>query len=309
MSTTASTMRMIGVADAAYYAPQIAAEQLGFFADEGIALEYDGGSDRAGLSVAMERGDFDVVLGGLWRPMRRLLDGRPMRVFGQVNEQCDLLLFARQPRELFDWSALEGGIFLHATGGAPSPWFALRHLLRIKGVSLERMRLIPQLPVDESLRMFREGYGELLEIGDLDAGSALLDEGLHQVACWREDIGRLPWSVYYATPELVDARRPQLVALMRALHRAQRWLEGRPTGELAELVQRHFPARPAAEVEAVVGAYRGQRVWSSSPRVDRGAAGRWSAILAAAGWLSRPVEPDELVDDEIAALAVEGVGG
>lgn len=307
MSTTASTIRMIGVADAAYYTPQILADQLGFFADEGITLAYDGGSDRAGLADVMARGDADVVLGGVWRPLQLHARGTPLTVFGQVNQQCDLLLFAREPREAFDWDVLDGGTFVHATGGAPSPWFALRHLMRLRGVSLERMRMIPQLPVDESLALFREGFGDLLEIGDLDAGPALLDPDLHQVAYWPHDLGTLPWSVYYATPEGVGERREELIALLRALYRAQRWMRDRPTGELTEHVARHFPQRPEAEIYAVIDAYRGQDLWCPTPQVNHTALGRWTAILVAAGWLPRPVDAAELVDDGIALDAMEGI--
>jgi NitT/TauT family transport system substrate-binding protein len=307
MPMHASTVRLIGAGDGAYYSPQIIADQLGFFRDEGIELAWDGGSDRAGLSQAMEAGRADLVLGGIWRPMSRMLAGQPMTVFGQVNEQCDLMLFARVPRDEFDWAALGRGTLVHVTGGAPSSWFALRHLMRLRGVDLDRINLIPQLPVDEAIAMFKDGFGNVLEVGDLDASAVLLDEDLHELAYWPEDLGSIPWSVYYGTAERVTQRRSECVALMRALHRAQRWMSGRESGELAELVCRHFPGAATEQVLAVVAAYRRQRLWCAEPSINRSALGRWTAILVAAGWLRRPVDACELVDDEIPYEAMQNV--
>jgi hypothetical protein len=54
MASHPSIVRLIGSADGVCYTPQIIADQLGFFRDEGIELDWDGRSDRAGLARAME---------------------------------------------------------------------------------------------------------------------------------------------------------------------------------------------------------------------------------------------------------------
>jgi ABC-type nitrate/sulfonate/bicarbonate transport system substrate-binding protein len=180
-------------------------------------------------------------------------------------------------------------------------------LLHLRGVDLDRIKLIPQLPVEEAIAMFKDGFGNVLEVDDLDAGAVLLDQDLHELVYWPEDLGSSPWSVYYGTAERVTRRRSECVALMRALHRAQRWMTGRETCELAELVCRHFPNAAPEQVFAVVAAYRRQRLWCAEPRINHSALGRWSAILVAAGWLRRPVDARELVDDEIPFEAMRGV--
>src|SRR2546423_15506190 len=130
----AAPLRVMGMIDEVYYAPQVVAFQLGYFADEGLDVEFEiGRIDEQ--SPAVVSGRTDLALCGLWQPWlyaERL--GLPLVAVAEVNQQCPMMLFGRVPAEEFDWSSLNGGVFLLTSVMAASPWCGLQELLRAKGV-------------------------------------------------------------------------------------------------------------------------------------------------------------------------------
>jgi ABC-type nitrate/sulfonate/bicarbonate transport system substrate-binding protein len=142
---------IVGVAEGAYYAPQIVALKLGFFEEEGLRITYHGQGDPQGLATAVSQGRADVALGGLWRPLLYSELGVEFVAFAQASAHPDLLVFGRVPREEFDWSSLSHGSLIFTSGGAPSPWLALQEALRNRQVDLGGLHVIPGLPPAEAI--------------------------------------------------------------------------------------------------------------------------------------------------------------
>ena len=298
------TLRIVGVADGVYYAPQIVASNLGFYRQEGLEIEYVGQIDPEGLARAVTEGRFDFALGGLWRPMLFAELGQPYVAFAHINMQCDILVFARVPADEFDWTSLEGRSVLFTSVGAPSPWFALQELFRNRGVDLNAVHMIPGLPPSEARNWFKSGFADLIEASDVEAAPLIADPGIHQIATWRTDIGSVPWSVYYTTPEGLRDREDDALALTRGLHRGQQWIHEHTAEEITEVVAPDFPQLSTSDVHGLVATYLDQHLWPTSPLFVRESVERWIDILTRCGLLSRPISYREIVDPTVSSRVV-----
>lgn len=298
-------IRVANMSAEVYYAPQMVADRAGFLRDEGLELEV-ALVDTCDVPAALERDEVDIALCGMWQPwLYNGLKGTDYRVFAQLNQQVPLSLFSRVPAEEFDWSALSnGGTTLLTSLVACSPWAALQGMLHAQAVDLGSMRMVDGFPPNEAHELFTAGYGDLLEIfTSLDVVPFLRDPDLHLVANWEEDLGKIPWSVYFTGAAKLAEYRPEAVAFTRALGRAHAWLGSHEAGEVAELIQPGFPGVPLADLELVVGQFQRSAQWPDASAVQQEASLRWQAILERVGVLQPGVTFDDLVDLTIATDA------
>jgi NitT/TauT family transport system substrate-binding protein len=294
---------MIGLGDGVYYAPQLVADALGYFADEGIAVEYSGRGDPEGLAKAVSSGRADLSLGGMWRVLLQYELGARYRAFALMNDQADLVVFGRRPREELDWAALS--TLITTSVGAPSPWAFLQEGLRNRGVDLARLRLLPTIPPPEARAYFLAGLADAIEVSDVAAIPFLLGSDVFPIMRWPDDLGRIASSVYFSTPEWVERNRGVAVALTRAMGRAQEWLRGRGLDEIFAVVEPSFPRSLETRGALALTAYfKAQRLWAASPELDRDSFDRWADVLRRGGLLSGTVARDAVVDEEIAAEAL-----
>lgn len=303
-----TTIRVANMSGEVYYAPQMVADRAGFLADEGLELEVVL-VDTCDVPGVLDRGEVDIALCGMWQPwLYNGLKGTDYRVFAQLNQQVPLSIYSRVPAEEFDWKALsDGGTALLTSLVACSPWAALQGLLLAKDVDLGRMRMVDGFPPREALDLFASGYGDLLEIfTSLDDVPFLRDDAFHRIVDWREDVGRIPWSVYFTGAQRLERDRDVAVAFTRALGRAHAWLREHPAGEVAELIAPEFPQAPVEDVALVVDRFQAGEQWPEGAVVQREASLRWQGILERVGVLPTHVPYDQLFDETLAADAVSG---
>jgi NitT/TauT family transport system substrate-binding protein len=284
LEAVSTRLRIVGIRHAVYYTPQIVAAQNGYLRDEGIELEFVPGVPGSGLHAEVLAGRADVVLGGIWRPMLYVARGMPLVAFAQLNGHCDFQILAREG--LGNNPDLQGARLLLTTTLAPSPWFAVREWLVRRGVDLGQLKIVPALPVGEARELFASGGADLIEIEDLDAVELLHGGGAVPVADWPQDLGSLPWGVYYTTREWFDEHPGESRGITNALARAQAWLAKHEPDEIAALISPSFEGTPTSQLEVLVELYGGrQRMWKDGPEISMAAYNRWSGILRRSGWL------------------------
>jgi NitT/TauT family transport system substrate-binding protein len=301
------TIRVVNMSREVYYAPQMVAIDAGFFEDEGLQVEVQVvDTSQVPLEVAGGRADF--ALCGMWQPwlyVERL--GIPFTVFAELNQQVPLLLFSRVVEAEFDWGSLEGSTVIQTDLSACSPWTAVQGLLRAQHVDLGRVGMLAGFPPEEALTLFKAGLGEVAEVfAGLSAPPWLADKDVHQLVDWERDLGRIPWSVYFTTPERLEALRAQAVGFTRALGRAQQWLRAHSAEDAAALLGHRFPDAKPGDLALLIGAFLARDQWPASPHMETEAVERWRGILGDVGLLSPGLPFEEIVDVEIATAAVGG---
>ena len=294
-------LRVLGMIDEVYYAPQIVAFRNGYFADEGLEVEFNVG-ELVDLSPAVASGKADVALCGLWQPWLYAEQfGAPLVAFAEINQQVPLFLFAREPADRWDTASLEGGTFLHTSVMAASPWVALQELLHVHDIDLNTLRLVLGNPPAQARELFKGGYGDLLELFGLGAAPFLADPDVHSVGAWSRDLGTIPSSIYYATRDALKALEPEIVAFTRALARALQWIRASSANEVTGVVAPWFESVDEDAVGHLVEAFLASEQWPATPEVEPVSTERWRTMLVRSGLLQRGSDYLDIVEAEIAA--------
>ncbi|MCL1863759.1 MAG: ABC transporter substrate-binding protein, partial [Defluviitaleaceae bacterium] len=131
-----AVVRLSEVTRSVFYAPQYAAIELGFFADEGIEIDLitSDGADR--VMTALLTGAADIGFSGPEATIYVFNEGRADHavVFAQVTKRDGSFLIAREPMPNFRWQDLSGSHILPGRRGG-MPFMALEYVVRKNGLT------------------------------------------------------------------------------------------------------------------------------------------------------------------------------
>lgn len=271
------------------YVPQFAAEHLGLFAEEDLAVRFVYGPASAKLADHVGTGRADLVLGSLWFAASSTNGQLVPRI--QLNAQCRYFVFGRPEAagRTFRWSDLSGRRVLMGMA-APTPWVALREILHRAQVSIDEILINPGLSPDEAVAQFGGGVADYL----LTDGEAAIDPQLIELASFADGLGPVPWSVYSGPRAASSAAESGVAKFARALARAQDWVYAAAASEVGKTVEEAFPDIPSEARERIVERYRRIRLWAPTTKLDVVTADRWMRTLWRWGLLSQELTVADL---------------
>jgi NitT/TauT family transport system substrate-binding protein len=292
-----------------YYLAHFVAGDLHFFEQEGVNIDF--ASTRAGADGigggqirGVLSGEADLTIGGPMATMRLLQDGAAnlMSFCAAVNIN-PWYLVARQPTPDFKWDQLRGRtIFDIANIDTASLCF--RWLLRQKGLTDEDVQVVLGSGREgDDFDAFTDGKTDYA-IHSLHALAPLLATGrLAVVSDLGGPTGPVPWSTYIAAPELLQSRRSDFVAFVRAMARALGWIQSHTGQDIGSLIQRHYPGYPLVGLVEAITRYKAIGAWPVDPLVRKSDFDHFGQILTAVGWLDEPVAYESQVDPWFAEAA------
>jgi NitT/TauT family transport system substrate-binding protein len=291
-------IRVIAPAEWLTFAPHLLVRLLDYDRAEGIIVEQLLQRPNTDLGESLLSGEADFALGGLWKAMQLESGEHPYAAFAQINRRPSFHLFVRRSRESATpiWDGSNQMVILLSTP-APSPWFIVQQLLSTWGVALPMVRVVPGLSAPEAARLFEQGYGDVLEIADLQGVPFLSSAERYQPLS--VDVGTLPWTVYFAGRHQLGAKRDLAMRLTRALSRAQAWLGAASPEVVAKALQPHFESEPRDSLATLARDYERRGLWAENPRVEVDGFERWSNMLSRAGWLQSPSPYQSVIDASI----------
>ena len=124
-----TTVRLNEVTHSVFYAPQYVAMELGFFEEEGLAVELTNGGGADKVMTAVVSGQSDIGLAGPESCIYIYNQGKddyPV-VFGQLTCRDGAFLMGRTDQP-FDWEDLRGKTIIGGRKGGV-PGFVRRHLI------------------------------------------------------------------------------------------------------------------------------------------------------------------------------------
>jgi len=284
-----------------FYAPQFVAIHAGFFAGEGldVTVEAAPGGARTTVSALLD-GSIDIAMGGIMRSLDLAdRDGRLLPHFAEVNSRNGFFLLAREPRERFAWSDLDGREVI-SFAEAPTPWQCMLTVLRRAGVDPATVTIERTLPTAEAVAAFRAGHGDYLEQGQPVVERLIAEGGAHLVASMGDATGPLPFSSYMTTPDFLRREGDVVRAFTRAIHRAQRWIVEHDAAAMAGTIAPAFPDIEGEILTRVVDRYRRQGTWARDPIIRRDGYEYLQTILLDGGFIRRRHRYTDLVDTTIA---------
>jgi NitT/TauT family transport system substrate-binding protein len=252
---------------AIFYAPFYVAFALKAFEAEGldVVLQPSAAADKT-LST-MTAGANTVSWGGPMRLMHAL-DASPAAgvvAFCEVVCRDPFYLVGRAPKPDFHMRDLVNAK-LAVVSEVPTPWYCLRHDLRLAGIDPARVPCVSGRTMAENAASLRAGESECDVIQVFEPyAHALVEEGAGHIWYAAASRGATAYTTLNTTRAFIE-REPDLVLRMtRAMFRTQQWIAAHDGAALARLVASYFPDVPLTTLVACVERYKANALWNTTP--------------------------------------------
>ena len=299
-------VRLNEVTHSVFYAPQYAAMELGYFADEGLEIELTNGGGADKVMTAVVSGQSDIGLAGGESCIYVYNQGKAdyPRIFAQLTKRDGSFLVGRTDGP-FAWEDLRGKTIIGGRlGGMPE--MTLEYVLRQNGLEPG-----VDAAVDTSVQFnmmagaFTGGNGDYVALFEPSA-TKVEQEGQGYILCsLGEESGDVPYTCYFASQSYLKDHADVVQKFTNAIARGQKWVAEHTDEEVARVIAPQFPDTDVAVVAEVVGRLRSIGAWNTTPVMESSAWERVESIMIGAGQLSEKdrVPFETLVTNEFAGKA------
>ena len=305
-NTDTVTLKLHEVTRSVFYAPQYIALSLGFFEEEGLHVEIttSGGSEKA--MTALLSGEADLCLAGPETGVYVINEGKQDHpvIVGQLTKRDGSLLIAREPVDRFSWDDLRGKTIIGGRAGG-MPIMTLRWVMAQNGLTDgENCTIIDSIQFNLMAGAFEGGEGDYVTLFEPTATEFQKAGKGYIVANIGLESGEVPYTCYFASQEMIDRHPERIEAFLRAIYKAQQWIETADDGEAALAMQPFFPDASLDSLKSVVKSYRETDSWMKDPVMREADYERLLSVIDFNGELrGRPAFSD-LVDNRFAEKAI-----
>jgi len=296
------TLELHEVTRSVFYAPQYIALSLGFFEEEGLAVEIttSGGSEKA--MTALLSGEADLCLAGPETGVYVMNEGKEDHpvIVGQLTKRDGSFLIAREPAANFSWDDLKGKTIIGGRAGG-MPIMTLRWVMANNGlIDGENCTIIDSIQFNLMAGAFEGGEGDYVTLFEPTATEFQKAGKGYIVANVGLESGEVPYTCYFVSQKMIEEHPERIEAFLRAIYRAQQWIETASDEEAAKAMQPYFPDASLESLMAVVKSYRETDSWKKDPIMQEADYERLLTIIDFNGELSGRPAFDELVDNSFA---------
>ena len=287
------TVRLNEVTHSVFYAPQYVAMELGFFEEEGIAIELTNGGGADKVMTAVVSGQSDIGLAGPEACIYIYNQGKEdyPRIFAQLTKRDGSFLIGRTDED-FSWENLRGKTIIGGRKGG-MPEMTLEYVMKQNGV-------VPHVDavVDTSVQFnmmagaFTGGQGDYVALFE-PAATEVVNAGQGYLLCSiGEESGEIPYTAYFASQTYLQENSDVVAGFCRALHKAMVWIESHTDEEVAQVMLPQFPDTDLAVLTAVTARHREIDAWNTALTMEQSSLERLEAVMTEAGELQK----DQWVD-------------
>lgn len=291
-------VRVCEVTHSIFYAPQYAAIELGYFAEEGIELELSNGQGADKVMAAVLSDNMDIGFAGPEAAIYVYNEGKEdyAQVFAQVTRRDGSFLMAREPEPDFSWEDLRGKHILPGRKGGV-PYMALEYVIRSHGMDPER-----DLTMDNSIQFalmagaFSGGTGDYVTIFEPTASMMEAEGKGYIVASVGEAAGEIPYTAYFAKKSYLEENRDLVERFTRAVYRGQRYVAEHTAAEIAHTVAPSFPDTSEELLAVAIQRYQDIGAWNADPVMSEESFQLLQDVMTQAGELSQRAPYDAVVN-------------
>ena len=211
-----------------FYAPFYVALARDAFSAEGVEIRFTSSPHPNETALRVMDGTVDVSWGGPMRVMETYhkLAGCDLVCFGEVVTRDPFLLMGRTPRPDFTLADL-ASVELATVSEVPTPWLCLQHDLRLAGIDPAGIRRVTGRTMAENMAALKAGTVDVIQVFE-PFPSLLLAEGAAHVWYAAARRGPTSYTCFYARRGTLAARRDELLRLVRAIDRTEKWVAKAP---------------------------------------------------------------------------------
>lgn len=300
-------IRLNEVTHSIFYTPQYLAMALGYFEEENITIELINGGGADKVMTAILTGEADIGLCGPEPGIYVYLEGREdyVKVVGQLTKRDGSFLVSRENEPGFDWSNLEDKeILMGRRGGMPA--MILQYILNNHGYyDGQNITMNYEIQFNMLAPAFTGGAGDYVPLFEPTASQLTTEGRGYIVAGIGRESGEIPYTCYMAKKSYIENNSGKITRFLRAVYRAKQYLMSHDNGHIAELLLPYFPGTDKAMIISALDNYKAFDTWAETPVLKESSYTRLQDVLENAGELSRRVEFSDLVENTMAAKAIE----
>ncbi len=287
---------------AVFYAPFYAVEALGLYRQEGLDVHLE--TSEAPLPIAV--GDANGVW---WGGPMRLLVGRDQDPNCELVGFCEVVtrdpffLVGIEPRPAFKMSDLIG-CSVATVSEVPTPWICLQDDIRRAGLDPNNLNRIQGRDMDQNTLALRNREVDVIQVFEPFA-TQLSAEGSGQI--WYASASRGPtsYTTLYANRRTLVERRPELLAMTRAIYQMQKWLRASDAETVATTIASFFPGLDLETLTGSIDRYKSLGVWGTNPILSKDGFERLKGACLTGGLIAKAADYDDCVDVELAHAVME----
>jgi NitT/TauT family transport system substrate-binding protein len=287
---------------ALFYAPFYAAHAIGAYTTHGVDVTLRASPDPARTALDLREGRIDVMWGG---PLRVLLTH-------QADPASDVVCFcdvvARDPFFVIGRTPGSGlqslvGARFASVAEVPTPWLCLQDDLRRAGIDPGSFNRINGPSMAENVAGLRAGVLDAVQVFQPYAED-LLASGDGHLWYAAADRGLTAYTTLVTRRAVIASRREELLAMVRAMHDALRWIAATPGAEVARVLAEWFPDVPPPLVAGAIDRYRALGLYARDPVLRREGYDRLMTAMISGEALRGPIPFEACVDNSLAEAAL-----
>jgi NitT/TauT family transport system substrate-binding protein len=276
--------------------------ELGFFEEEGLTIDLvnGGGSDKS--MTAVLSGDAHLGLMGPETAIYVYNQGKENHpvIIGQLT-QCDgSFIVSKTPFENFTWEEMRGKTIIGGRkGGMPN--MTLEYVLRNKGI-MPGVDINVRTDIQFNLMAgaFEGSDAEFVALFEPTASLCEMQGVGYVVASVGAESGKIPYTAYIVDPKRMDKDRDLYEAYMRAVYKAQKWVQEHTPAEIAEAIAPQFPDADIVLLTKVAERYQSIDAWKTDPIMTEEDFNHLQDVIEGAGELTARADYSKVVDNSIA---------
>lgn len=287
-----------------FYAPFYVALARDAFNKEGVDIKFVSSPHPDKTALRVMDGTVDVSWGGPMRVMQTYQHVPECDIvcFGEVVTRDPFLLMGREPRPDFKLADLTK-VTLATVSEVPTPWLCLQHDLRLEGIDPASVKRVAGQTMAQNVADLKAGKVDAIQVFE-PFPSLLLAEGSGHV--WHEQArrGHTSYTCFYARRGTLTARRDELLKMVRAIDRTEKWVANASGKEIASVIAGYFKELPPEILEAACTRYKALGVWGKDPTLPRSGYDRLRDGLISGGFVSPGAPFEQAVDNSLADTVI-----
>ncbi len=296
------TVKVNEVTHSVFYAPMYLADELGYFAEEGLKIELTNGGGADNVMAAVLSGEADVGFCGPEAALYVLLGGSTdvPTVFGQLTKRDGSFLVSRKQESDFKWTDLAGKeILAGRKGGVPAMTF--EYILNQNNL-MDGANVTLNFDVAFNLMTgaFEAGTADYCTMFEPTASEYQAAGKGYIVASVGEASGEVPYTCYIAKQSWLKENEETAKGFLRAVKKAIAYAKTEKADEVASHLYQQFPSTSYASLQTSVTSYRNIDSWADDLTMTEESFNRLQDIIANAGELPARAEFAKLVDNSYA---------
>lgn len=285
-----------------FYAPQYVALEKDFFADEGLDVELQTtwGGDKT-MTALLSDGIDIALVGSETSIYVYAQDSKDYAVnFAQLTQTDGTFLVSKEKRPDFKWADVKESTFLGQRKGG-MPQMVGEYVLKKHGIDPHNdLNLLQNVEFENIPGAFTSGDAEYVQLFEPTA-SVFEKEGKgHVLASFGEESGRVPYTVFMAKQSMVDGDEETIIKFIRAIYKAQKWVQENSAADIAKTIQPYFEDTEIDILTSSIQRYKEQNTFATDPVFEEKEWNNLEDIMDEAGELPDNVPYDKLVNTEMA---------